>query len=132
MVTILTDIHQINDGYGIPRLVDWFEPNTHVSSAIVPVLRYKKDGEFVSETSFIIYYSCRDPTERVCKAESDALIFRKSSAGGNLLNLRPKDIRMAIAAIKLYVTIFYCASTNTEWSAASETLFLKLTGTTWY
>ena len=130
MVTILTEIHQINDGYSIPRLVDWFDPHTHISSAIVPVLRYKKNGKFVSETSFIIYYSCRDPSEHVCNAESDALIFRGGSAGGDLLNLRPKDIHMAIAAIKLYVTILYCVSTNTEWSAGSEPLFEKLTETT--
>jgi len=114
MVTILTEVHQINNGYGIPKLVDWFRPQTHVSSAIVPVLRYNKDGKLVSETSFVIYYSYRDPNKCVCNAESDMLIFRKSSTGGYLLNLRPKDICMAIAAIQLYVTILYCAGIDTK------------------
>jgi hypothetical protein len=103
IVNVVTDVHQINDGYGIPRLTQLFHPRTCVSSAVVPIQRHKKTGGYVNHTAFVIYYSCTDFFHGMCDKDCDILVFKKSQTGGNLLNLRVSDVRMANAAIDLYV-----------------------------
>ena len=103
IVNVVADVHQINDRYGIPCLVKLFHPHTCISSAVVPVQRHKKNGNYVDHSTFIIYYSCTDIFHHMCNEDCDILVFKNSQTGGNLLNLCVSDVCMANAAIKLYV-----------------------------
>jgi hypothetical protein len=78
IVNIVTDIHQIGDGYGIPRLANLFHLHACVSSAVVPVYRHKKNGNNMDHSTFVVYYSYRDISHRTCNDASEILVFRKS------------------------------------------------------
>jgi hypothetical protein len=101
IVTMVMDVHQIDDGYGMPQLVDWFTQQTQISSTVVPVFRQKKNGNYVDHNTFVVYYSHPIHFQPVCNSTSDILVFRKSQAGGNLLNIHTSDVRIAKAAIQL-------------------------------
>ena len=106
IVTVLTDIHQIDLGYGMLRLPVCFHQYSQLSTAMVPVFRHKHNGVLIDHTTFIIYYTHVNNLNPVCGNDSEILVFRKSRAGGCLLNLRGRDVHMAKAAITLYVKLY--------------------------
>jgi len=70
------------------------------------MFRHKCNSDLVDHAMFVIYYTHPDSLNPVCGDSSQILVFRKSRAGGCLLNLHSRDIHMAKAVITLYVTLY--------------------------
>jgi hypothetical protein len=87
----------------MPRLSNWFHFLSCVSTAVVPIIKLNQEGKSVCVGSFVLYFSHIDPLCPTCDETSEVLVFRKAQTTGQFLPLRPRDIRFAREAIRLYV-----------------------------